>query len=114
MFVTMITGIRLSMKSIKISRKEQEATVQGMLLSNMLEHLGIPLHQYFRKTSDLDREQHIFNCKHCSCLTECVHMLLGEQIDPETFCPNCKDIKRLMSSPHFSPGSREQAQDSCT
>lgn len=83
------------MKTLKISREEQEAMVQGMLLSNMLEHLSISLDQYFRKTSDHERERHILNCKHCSCLKECVHMLLGEDNDPETFCPNCKDLKRL-------------------
>ena len=84
------------MKTQKISREEQVATIQGMLLSNMLEHLSITLNQYFRKSSDLDRERHILNCKSCSCLKECVHMLLGEDIDPESFCPNCKDLKRLM------------------
>jgi len=92
----MIIGMMLNMKSIKISHEEQVAMVQGMLLSNMLEHLNIPLNQYFRKTSDRDRGRHILNCKRCSCLEECVHMLLGEDIDPVTFCPNCKDIKRLM------------------
>lgn len=86
----------LNMKSIKISHEEQVAMVQGMLLSNMLEYLNIPLNQYFQKITDRDRERHILNCKRCSCLKECVHMLLGEDIDPVTFCPNCKDIKRLM------------------
>ena len=94
----MITGMLLDMKSIKISREEQEAMVKGMLLSNMLEHLNIPLNQYFRKTLNRDRERHISNCKRCSRLEECVHMLLGEDIDPVTFCPNCKDIKRLMQN----------------
>ena len=84
------------MKPLKISREEQMTTVQRMLLSNMLEHLSVSLNKYFRKTSGNDRERHISNCKRCSCLEECVHMLLGEDIDPETFCPNCKDLKRLM------------------
>jgi len=91
----MITGMIINMKS-QISREEQVVMVQGMLLSNMLEHLSIPLNQYFRKTSDCDRERHILNCKRCSCLKECVHMLLGDDINPETFCPNCKDLNRLM------------------
>jgi len=92
----MIRGMIFNMKPLKISREEQVATVQGMLLSNMLEHLSVSLNEYFRKTSGSDRERHISNCKRCSCLEECVHMLLGEDIDPETFCPNCKDLKRLM------------------
>jgi len=86
------------MKLLKISREEQVAMVQGTLLSNMLEHLNISLNQYFRITSDHDRERHILNCKRCSCLKECVHMLLGEDNDPETFCLNCKDLKRSMYS----------------
>lgn len=84
------------MKSKKISRENQVAMVQGMLLSNMLEHLKISLKQYFRKTSYRNRKRHILNCKRCSYIKECVHMLLGEDIEPETFCPNCKAIKRLM------------------
>jgi len=95
LFVIMIAGIIFNMKSQKISREEQVATVQGILLSNMLEHLSISLNQYFRKTSDRDRERHILNCKRCSCLKECVHSLLGEDIDPDTFCQNCKDLKQL-------------------
>jgi len=92
----MITGMIFNMKSLKFSREEQMAMVQGMLLSNMLEHLGISLKKYFRKTADRDRERHILNCRRCSCLKECVHMLLGEDIDPQTFCPNCTDLKLLM------------------
>ena len=72
------------------------AMVEGVLLCNMLEQLRISLDQYFRMTSYRDRENHIANCKRCSCIRECVHMLLGEDIDPGTFCPNSKDLKRLM------------------
>ena len=90
------TGMILDMKSQEISREEQVATVKGMLLGNMLQYLNIPLDRYFQKTSDSDRERHIFNCRRCSGLRDCVHMLLGEQIDPGTFCPNCTELKRLM------------------
>lgn len=85
----------IDMKPLKTSREEQMATVQGMLLSNMLEHLSVSLNEYFRKTPGSDRERHILNCKRCSCLEECVHMLLGDEIDPEAFCPNCKDLKKI-------------------
>jgi hypothetical protein len=79
----------------EFSREEQEATVKGMLLSNMLEHLEISLDRYFRKTSYPDRECHIQRCRQCACVRECVHMLLGEAIEPETFCPNFVDFEPL-------------------
>lgn len=66
-----------------------------MLLSNMLDHMKIPLHRYFRKTSYRERERHILNCRQCACVRECVHMLLGEAIAPETFCPNCGELEKL-------------------
>jgi len=84
------------MKSQKFSQKEQASMVQGILLSDMLEHLGIPLKQYFRKTTDSDRLRHIIRCNRCKELTECVHMLMGENIDPEQFCPNCAELKKLI------------------
>ena len=92
----MTKGMIISMKSQRISRKEQVSMVQGILLSNMLEHLEIPLKYYFRKTSDCDRLRHIIRCNRCSDLKMCVHMLMGEDIDPETFCPNCADLKQLI------------------
>ena len=85
-----------NMKSLKISREEQEAMVQGMLLSNMLKHLNISLDQYFNMTTDSDRRLHISRCQSCSCVRECVNMLMGDSVDPETFCPNCADLKRFM------------------
>lgn len=84
------------MKSQDICSEEQVAKIKGMLLSNMLEYLDIPFEQYVRNTSDSDRENHIKKCKHCSCLRECVHMLLGDSIDPASFCANYPDFKHLM------------------
>ena len=80
---------------LQISREEQEATVKGMLLSNMLDHLKVSLDRYFRKTSFPDRECHIQRCRKCACVRECVHMLLGESIDPESFCPNSEALAQL-------------------
>ncbi len=79
----------------EISCEEQEAMVKGMLLSNMLEHLKVSLDRYFRKTSFPDRESHIQRCRQCACVRECVHMLLGDSIDPETFCPNSEALAQL-------------------
>jgi len=84
------------MKTQVISREEQVAVVKGMLLSNMLEHLGISLDEYLHQTTDGDRERHIYRCKRCSGLRQCVYMLCGEDIDPKSFCPNCEELMRLM------------------
>ena len=86
----------LTMKSQEISHEEQVATVKGILLSNMLAFLNIPLDRYFKKTTPGDRERHISRCKRCSGLRDCVHMLMGDAIDPSTFCPNAKELRRLM------------------
>ena len=79
----------------QICREEQVIAVKGMLLSNMLEYLGVSLDRYFRMTSSEDRACHISRCQGCARLRECVHMLMGEVIDPETFCPNCDALKRM-------------------
>ena len=89
-------GMIVDMKSQKISRKEQESMVKGILLNNMLDHLGISLRQYFRMTTDRERLRHIIKCNRCPDPGECVHMLMGEDIDPETFCPNIAELKQLM------------------
>ena len=89
-------GMIVSMKTQQISREEQESMVHKILLSNMLEHLGIPLSQYFQMTSDCDRLRHIIKCNRCSKLRECVLMLMGDNIGPETFCPNYTELKKLM------------------
>ena len=94
--LSQIAGMMLTMKSQQTSHEEQVATVKGILLSNMLEFLNISLDRYFEKTTPGDRERHISRCRRCSGLRDCVHMLLGDAIDPSAFCPNSRELKQLM------------------
>ena len=81
-------------KILRKKRKEQNERIRGLLLSNMLDRLNIPLKSYFRNTSDLEKERHIWRCEQCRELEDCEHMLLGEDIDPTRFAqtiPNWKN-----------------------
>ena len=94
-FLFVVFRICCDIKIIRKSRKEQHSRIRGLLLSNMLDRLNIPLKSYFRKTSDLDKERHIWKCEHCPEPGECESMFLGEDIDPETFCPNYDELEKL-------------------
>jgi len=107
MILGIIMGIVLALIVLRIccdirvlrkSRKDQVTRIQGLLMSNMLDRLNIPLKDYFRKTSDLDKERHIWSCEHCPEPEDCEHMFLGEDIEPETFCPNYDELEKLKDS----------------
>jgi len=97
-FVVIAFRICCDIKILRKGRKEQADRVRGLLLSNMLDRLNIPLKDYFQKTSDMDKERHIWACEHCPEPDECEHMFLGEDIPPETFCPNYDELKNLRDS----------------
>ena len=82
-------------KILRKKRKEQNERIRGLLLSNMLDRLNIPLKSYFRNTSDLEKERHIWRCEQCRELEDCEHMLFGEDIEPNTFCPNNPELEKL-------------------
>jgi hypothetical protein len=46
----------------------------------------------------MDKERHIWACERCPEPDECEHMFLGEDIDPDTFCPNYDELKKLKNS----------------
>jgi type III secretory pathway component EscR len=94
-FILVMLRICFDIRVLSKGRKEQADRVRGLLLSNMLDRLNIPLKNYFQKTSDMDKERHIWACEHCPAPDECEHMFLGEDIDPETFCPNYDQLKSL-------------------
>jgi hypothetical protein len=97
-FFLVVFRICCDISYLRKSRKDQEVRIRGLLMSNMLDRLGIPLKKYFRKTSDREKERHIWLCEHCSRSDECEHMLLGEDIDPETFCANIDELKNIKDS----------------
>lgn len=92
-FVVMLIRILWNIIILRKGRSEQAQRVQGLLLSNMLDRLNIPLDKYFSKTSDLDKERHIWSCERCSDLEQCEDMFLGEDIKAETFCPNYSELE---------------------
>lgn len=98
-FVLMLLRICCDIGFLRKKRNEQTSRIHGLLLSNMIDRLNISRKTYFRKTSDLDKERHIWKCEHCPEPEECGHMFLGdESIDPQTFCPNYDELKSLRDS----------------
>lgn len=95
-FVIMVLRICCDINVLHKSRKQQKARIKGLLLSNMLGRLNIPLKKYDRKTSDLDKERHIWLCEHCAKPEECERILLGEDINPRGFCPNFEELEKIM------------------
>jgi hypothetical protein len=85
-------------RDVYILRKSHDALdnrIQKLRLGSMLHRLYIPLKKYDHKTSDLDKERHIWTCEHCPNLDECDCMFRGENIDPKTFCPNYEELEIL-------------------
>ena len=97
-FVVMLIIILRDIHILSKSRKELNSRVRRLLLSNMIERIGIPLDKYLRKTSDLDKERHIWACEHCPEPDDCEHMFEGEEIDPHTFCPNVDELEKIKHS----------------
>lgn len=94
-FLVVVFRICCDIRILRKGRKDQTDRVRGLLLSNMLDRLNIPLKDYFQKTSDMDKERHIWACEHCPEPDECEDMFLGEDIEPETFCPNYDELKKI-------------------
>ena len=98
-FILMMVRICCDVGFLCRKRKEQHNRIHRLLLSNMIDRLKIPHETYFRKTSDLDKERHIWACEHCPEPEECGDMFLGDDsIDPENFCPNYDELKKLKNS----------------
>jgi len=98
-FILMMLRICCDFGFLCKKRKEQHSRIHSLLLSNMIDRLNISRKTYFRKTSDLDKERHIWACEHCPKPEECGDMFLGDDtIDPETFCPNYDELKNLKDS----------------
>ena len=95
LFVVMVFGMYRSYTLFNAGRREEVGRIQGLLLGDMLNRLNIPLKRYFHKTNDIDHERHIWKCSNCSNPEQCQKMLLGEDIDPDTFCPNYHELKKL-------------------
>ena len=80
---------------LRARHRDQIRRVKNLKLSRMLEHLGIPFKHYLHKTSELDKERHIWACEHCPHPDKCERMFKGEDLDPLHFCPNYRELKKL-------------------
>jgi len=94
-FIIMLFRIIFNIFILRKGRKSQDARIQRLLLIDMVDRLNIPREHYYRKTSDLDKERHIWACERCPKPEECEHMFLGEDINPESFCPNYGELEKL-------------------
>lgn len=89
----LIQNIRL-LRSRRIGQKDR---VQNLALSRMLKHLNIPLNRYLKKTTDLEKERHMWACKSCQHPEDCKKILNGEKLNPEDICPNFPKFIHLQS-----------------
>ena len=94
-FVIMVFGICRNIKILRERNRDTTARIQELLLCDMLERIHINRKDYFHKTTDQDKERHIQECENCAKPEECERMLLGEEIDPHTFCPNIDELENL-------------------
>jgi len=94
-FLIMMFGICRNIKILHERRINSIFRVKSLLLGDMLKRIHFPIKRYFQLTTDLDVERHIQKCENCEKPGECERMLLGEDIDPHTFCPNYTELEKL-------------------
>ncbi len=85
-------------RDINILGKKHESLdkrVQKLRLGDMIARLNIPFNKYDHKTSDMDKERHIWACEHCPHPDKCERMFNGEDLNPRDFCPNYRELKKL-------------------
>ena len=97
-FVFIVCRMYCDIRVLRKGRKELDQRIQHLRLNDMIGRLKINREKYLLKTSDLDKERHIWACEHCPEPEECEDMFAGEDIDPETFCPNADELERLKES----------------
>jgi hypothetical protein len=80
---------------LRKSHEDLDKRVQRLRLGDMIARVGIPFKKYDHKTSDLDKERHIWACEHCPYPDKCERMFNGEDLDPKSFCPNYRELKKI-------------------
>ena len=86
LFALMVLRIGFDVRVLRRGREELNNRIKRLRLNDMIERTGIKHDTYMHKTSDMDKERHIWACEHCPEPEECEHMFEGENIDPHTFC----------------------------
>lgn len=80
---------------LRKSHEDIDERVKRLRLGDMIARLGIRFSRYDHKTSDLDKERHIWACEHCPYPDKCERMFSGENLDPMHFCPNYRELKKI-------------------
>ena len=94
-FVIVVFIVLRDLRILRKGREDVDRRMRRLRLSDMIDRCKIKRDKYFRKTSDLDRERHIWACEHCPEPEVCEHMFEGEDIDPHTFCPNIDELDEI-------------------
>jgi len=97
-FVLIVCRLFCDVRFLRKGRKEQEKRIRSLRLNDMIARLKINKSKYLAKTSDMDRERHIWACEHCHEPEACEHMFQGEDLDPHSFCPNIDELEDLKES----------------
>ena len=95
LFAAMVLRICCDVRVLRKGRAELDSRIKRLRLNDMIERTGIKRETYLHKTSDMDKERHIWACEHCPEPGECEHMFEGENIDPHTYCPNIDELEDI-------------------
>ena len=95
LFAAVVLRMCCDVRVLRKARKELDNRIKRLRLNNMIERTGISHEKYWNRTTDLDKERHIWACEHCPEPEECEHMFEGEPIDPHTFCPNIDELDAI-------------------
>ena len=80
---------------LRKSHEDLDKRVLKLRPGDMVARLNIPFNKYDHKTSDLDKERHIWACEHCPHPDKCKRMFNVEDLGPENFCPNYRELEQL-------------------
>ena len=94
-FVFVMIVVIHDMHVLEQSHQDLDRRVMKLRLGDMLCRLNISLRKYDHKTSDLDKERHMWICEHCPHHDKCERMFQGQNIKPKSFCPNFEELEKL-------------------
>ena len=94
-FVFVMIVVIHDMHVLEQSHQDLDRRVMKLRLGDMLGRLNISLRKYDHKTSDLDKERHMWICEHCPHHEKCERMFKGQNIKPKSFCPNYEELEKL-------------------
>ena len=85
LFVGMVLRLYCDVRFLRKSRKDLDNRIGRLRLNDMIGRLHINRNKYMNRTSDLDKERHIWACERCPEPDDCERMFEGEDLDPHEF-----------------------------